>query len=83
MGEKSKDRDYYSALFADYPDVMTTAEFVAMLNICDTFARQIIREKRVRYFRPCNGKIMITKESAITFVLSEFYRTRKHLKARI
>ena len=46
-----KDYQYYEKLFSQYPDLVTVLQFRKMLNgIGDTFARRLIREKKVKCF---------------------------------
>lgn len=77
-----KDKKYYEALFADYPDLVTVVQFREMLNgIGDSFARKLIREKRVFaiFIKP---HYYIPKSSVIQYVLSTDY-AKRNLKARV
>ena len=77
-----KDYQYYEKLFSQYPDLVTVLQFRKMLNgIGDTFARRLIREKKVKafYIKPY---YYIPKCSVIEYVLSEDYAER-NLKVRV
>lgn len=77
-----KNYEYYEKKFADYPDLVTVVQFRQMLNgIGDTFARKLIREKRVKAFY-VSPYYYIPKKSVIEYVLSEDYAQR-HLSVRV
>ena len=77
-----KDRKYYEALFADYPDLVTVVQFRQMLNgVGDKFARKLIQEKRVIAFF-IKPYYYVPKSSVIRYVLRTDYAKRK-LKVRV
>ena len=75
-------RKKYKRQFKQYPDLVTVLMFREMLGgIGDSFARRLIREKKVKAFF-IKPHYWIPKESVIDYVLSEDYAGRK-LKVRI
>ena len=79
---KRKPKEYYIALFANYPDLVTVLQFREMLGgVSDSFIRKLIAEKKVRYFlvRPY---YYIPKCSIIEYVLSDDY-AKRNLKVKI
>jgi hypothetical protein len=78
------DKNYYTALFEKYPEVVTLDDFKKMLGgIADSTARKLIQENRVKhYYIRCT--YYIPKVWVIAYVMSRHYATyKKKLKAKI
>ena len=74
---KSKTRNQYDELYADYPDVVTLPEFRQMLGgIGDTTARKLMRSGAVCHFY-IRDTYLIPKTCVIDYVLSEQYAKYK------
>ena len=82
-GSEMKDiRNKYRRQFKQYPDLVSVSMFREMLGgIGDSFARRLIREKKVKAFF-IKPHYWIPKESVIDYVLSEDYASRK-LRVRV
>jgi hypothetical protein len=79
---KSKSKEYYIALFADYPDLVTVLQFREMLGgVSDSFVRNLITGNKVRHFK-VKPYFYIPKCSIIEYVLSDDYAHR-NLKVKI
>lgn len=77
-----KDRAYYAGLFSNYPDLVTVLQFREMLNgIGDSFARKLIREKKVKAFF-VKPSYLVVKSSIIDYILSTDY-LKRNLKVRV
>ncbi len=77
-----KKKAYYRELFGHYPDLVTLIQFQEMLGgIGDCFARKLVHENYVQsiFLKP---NYYISKDSIISYVLSEDYTKRK-LKVRV
>jgi hypothetical protein len=71
------DKQYYTNLFIDYPDVVDLQQFREMLGgIADSTARKLMRENRVRHYNIRN-KYLIPKAWVIEYVLSKHYVSYK------
>jgi uncharacterized protein (UPF0218 family) len=81
---RTKNRSHYDELYADYPDVVTFAEFRQMLGgIGDTTARKLMRAGIVHHFY-IRDTYLIPKASVIDYVLSEHYAGYKYtLKVQV
>ena len=81
---KSKTRNQYDELYADYPDVVTLPEFRQMLGgVGDTTARKLMRSGAVYHFY-IRGTYLIPKTCVIDYVLSAQYAKYKlTLKAQV
>ena len=65
-------RQDYEKRFRTFPDVVTIAEFCAMLRIGDNYARRLLRKNLVGHY-VIRHTYYIPKEKIIDFVLSPDY----------
>lgn len=65
-------RQDYEKRFRLYPDVVTIAEFCAMLRIGDTYARKLLRQNLVEHYI-IRHTYFIPKAKIIDFMLSPNY----------
>jgi hypothetical protein len=82
--EYMRSRKYYRNRFAKYPDVVDIPQLCEMMGgICDKSVRKLLRENLMKHY--CiRGKILIPKEWAIDYILSEHYaKYRLQLRSRV
>lgn len=77
-------KNYYTELFAAYPDVVTLPEFREMLGgIGDNTARKLMRGNHVKHFY-IRDTYMIPKACVIDYLLSKHYAEYKEkLKVQV
>lgn len=79
-----KTRKFYESYFADYPDLVTLAQFRKMLGgLGEVQARKLMQQNKVKHFY-IRGTYLIPKAGVIDYVLgTEYAKYRLKLKAQI
>ena len=74
-------RSHYSNLLAHYPDVVNLPTFIEMIGIAESFARRLLRSKRVKsLMAPARKHIAyyIPKECVLDYITSEAFQNHSH-----
>ena len=62
-------KEIYKVVFQDYPDVVDVSQMCEMLNICEKYGYDLLRENRIKHFKI--GRVYkIPKYHIITFLNS-------------